>query len=308
MFSEEDTSDSLDEEVSNFPSTTTSTTTPTTTTDSPPVTSSTMSAAVPVDPWMTRTDNSPVVVQQQQQHDDDVVVDNNNNNNNNNIRMTTATTTTPKPAITTTQTEEEETQQALRKLKLSSKKLTSALHHISSDIDGRIGLTKGVVDTLGNSVRHMNESHQVSTKVSNTWEGATSTMTGWFTRVDQRLALSHKTKRLSSSLHQNVLQPLSTTTKETLGPSSRAIQEFDQTHGITRTTVTTLATGVDFLADSANAMTGRGRGDHDDNDIDNDIDNDELRMEDETQELDEDGLPSSFQSDDTPTSPDVVDV
>jgi len=234
------------------------------------------SSSLPIDPW-----NTPTLNQQQEEEE------------------------LPKPAVTTTKNEEEETREALEKLKVSSQKLTSTIQHISSNIDERIGLSKGV-DTIGHSVRHVNDTHQVSTKVSQTLEGATSKIGTWWNGIDQRLSLSSKTKAVTSSINESVVQPISTTTKEKLGQSSRAIKQFDQAHGITKTTAATLATGAEFLADSAIAITGGDNVAGADHEIDQDNSN-ELLMDDETQEIDNDGLPSSFQRD-TTTTPDIADV
>lgn len=146
--------------------------------------------------------------------------------------------TDPRPAVVAIT----DTEEAVGKLKVSTSKLGNAIKIVSTDLNERMGLSKGV-DKVTSSARQIDESHNVSGTV----KGATSKVGGWLSSIDQRFAISDKTRELSSSINESVVQPLSEKTSETFGQPGRVLKNFDETHGITRSTATSLASGAEFL-------------------------------------------------------------
>jgi len=176
--------------------------------------------------------------------------------------------TTPATAEGETFAPSSERSEALSHLRDSSSKLIT-------NLDSRIGLS-GAFGALGQSVKTLDE----KTHVSETVKSATGTIGGtlgsWFSSVDEKLNISSKTKELGSSIKQLVpTQEIS----EGFQKSTRALQSFDESHGITRSAANTLASGADFLT---NTITIESEENYDDT------------LQDD---LDQDGIPSSFQRD-----------
>lgn len=158
--------------------------------------------------------------------------------------------------------------QALSNLRASSSKL-------ATNLDSRLGLS-GALGALGQSVKNIDE----KTHVSETVKSATGTIGGtlgsWFSSVDEKLNISSKTKELGSSIKQMVpTQEIS----DGFQKSTRALSSFDESVGITKSVSSTLASGADFLN---NTIT-----------IESDEHNDACSPDD----LDHDGIPSSFTKD-----------
>ena len=161
-----------------------------------------------------------------------------------------------------------DTMEAISKLKVSSKRL-------ASNLDQKLGLSQAW-DKLGTSVRDVDE----KTHVSSTVKSAGTTLGNWFSAVDQQYRISATTASITSSLvHKLPTEELSAG----LASTTRAIQQFDQTHGITKTTASTLAEGADFLTHT----------------IANNNNNNENPSSTMTppndQDFDSEGLPTSFQ-------------
>jgi hypothetical protein len=152
--------------------------------------------------------------------------------------------------------------EAISKLKVSSQRL-------ASNLDTKLGLSQAW-DKIGTSVKTIDK----KTNVSSTVKSAGSTIGNWFSVVDQQFQISATSKGIGSSIAaivptEEIATGLATTT--------RALHEFDESHGITKTTAATLAGGADYLtntiAGSAKDADGGAR----------------------EQDVDADGLPSSFQ-------------
>lgn len=166
--------------------------------------------------------------------------------------------------------------EALSKLKMSSQRL-------ASNLDSKLGISNAF-GMLGNSVKHLDQ----QTHVSSTVKSAAGGIGSWFSSVDEKFQISKKGKDLGSSISSIVpTQEIS----QGIQQSTRALQTFDENHGITKTAASGLADGADFLTntigpngdegDAAIAETG-----------------DEAAADavtDQTDAVDGDGLPSSFQ-------------
>lgn len=186
-----------------------------------------------------------------------------------------ADTTSPPPAPPA------DTAKALSKLKFSSQRLVT-------NLDQKLGLSQAW-GVLGTSVKNIDEKAHVSSTVKT----AGSTLGSWFSGIDQQYNISEKSKGIGSTIAETgkgigskiaaivptdeISQGISTTT--------RAIQNFDENHGITKTTAVTLAEGADFLTN-----TIAGSGSHSANEPPPGT-----TGGDETGAVDDDGLPSSFQ-------------
>lgn len=157
--------------------------------------------------------------------------------------------------------------EALSKLKFSSQRL-------ASNLDSKLGLSSAF-GMLGNSVKQIDQ----KTHVSETVKSAGGAIGNWFSGLDQQFKISQKGKGLGSSISSMV-----PTDEISAGiqKSTRALQTFDENHGITKTTADTLAGGADFLT---NTIAGS----------DDDGAEAAAPPSDETTEVDGDGLPSSFQ-------------
>lgn len=152
--------------------------------------------------------------------------------------------------------------EALSKLSMSSQRL-------ASNLDSKLGLSQAW-GKLGTSVKTIDQ----KTNVSSTVKSAGSTIGNWFSVVDQQFHISATSKEIGSSIAAIVpTQEIATG----IASTTRALQDFDESHGITKTTAVTLAGGADYLTDS---IVGSP------NDVGGEDDAD----------TDDDGLPTSFQN------------
>ena len=171
-----------------------------------------------------------------------------------------------------------DTAEALSKLKFSSQRLVT-------NLDQKLGLSQAW-GMLGTSVKNIDEKAHVSSTV----KSAGSTLGTWFSGLDQQYHISEKSKGIGSTIAETgkgigttiaaivpteeISQGLTTTT--------RALQTFDENHGITKTTAATLAEGADFLTNTITGSGGNGG-------------ETPGTAGDDTAAVDADGLPSSFQ-------------
>jgi hypothetical protein len=152
--------------------------------------------------------------------------------------------------------------QALSKLKQSSQRLVT-------NLDQKLGLS-GIAQAIGQSVQQVDQQAHVSETV----QSARSSVTSWFQTVDQNYQLTHKSQQLGASL----LEVIPTEQIHSQWQSStRAWKELDESHGITKKAAETLAHGADMLS---NSLSGEAKDDNDE----------------ETNKVDNDGLPTSFQN------------
>lgn len=142
-----------------------------------------------------------------------------------------ATDTTPQE---TEQPPPTDTQKALESLRASSVRLGSAIQSTATDVDSKVGISK-TFTTLDEK-----------TRASQTFKGAATAIGGWLSSVDSQLGVTQKTKEIGSALNERVVEPI----KPTVEKSTRQLQTFDESHGITRSTASTLAKGADMLAQS----------------------------------------------------------
>ena len=166
-------------------------------------------------------------------------------------------------ASTTAGKSSSETAEALSKLQASSQRL-------ASNLDTKLGLSQAW-GKLGSSVKTIDQ----KTNVSSTVKSAGSTIGTWFSVVDQKFQISATGKEIGSSIASIVPTEEITTG---IATTTRALQEFDESHGITKTTAATLADGADFLTNTIGGSANDADGGEDDAD------------------LDADGLPTSFQN------------
>lgn len=127
-----------------------------------------------------------------------------------------------------------DTQKALESLKRSSVRLGSAIQSTASNVDSSIGISK--------TVTAIDE----KTRASHTFKGAATALGGWLSSVDSQFGVTQKTKELGHALNERVVEPIKPAVQE----SQRHLQTFDESHGITRSTASTLAKGADMLAQS----------------------------------------------------------
>jgi len=133
-----------------------------------------------------------------------------------------------------------DTQKALDSLKRSSIKLGSAISMTATEVDSKVGITKTV------------SALDQKTKASQTFKGAAMALGGWLSSVDSQLGVTQKTKELGTALNERVVEPI----KPVVMESTRNLQTFDEQHGITRSTASTLAKGADMLTQSLTGGAG----------------------------------------------------
>lgn len=152
--------------------------------------------------------------------------------------------------------------EAISKLKVSSQRL-------ASNLDSKLGISQAW-DKIGTSVKTIDQ----KTNVSSTVKSAGSTIGNWFSVVDQQFQISATSKGIGSSIAAIVpTEEIATG----LANTTRVLHEFDESHGITKTTAATLAGGADYLT---NTISGNP------NDADGEA---------HEEDVDADGLPTSFQ-------------
>ena len=148
--------------------------------------------------------------------------------------------------------------EAYEKLKQSSISLGTALSSVSADINSRFHISEKA-DTVATSVRNVDGQLQVSKSVK---DAAGSIGSWWSTNVGPTLGAA------ASQVKQKVDPSIKTTTSvignqvsdsgvnhafQNIGSS---IQSFDDQHNVSATALTTLASGVDWVAKS---ITPAGR-------------------------------------------------
>lgn len=160
-----------------------------------------------------------------------------------------------------------DTAEAISKLKMSSQRL-------ASNLDQKLNFS-GAWSALGNSVKQIDQ----QTHVSQTVKSGVSGVGSWFSSVDQQFQITEKGKEIGSSIGSIVpTQELSSGIQK----STRAIQNFDQSHKITASVTSTLADGADLLANTIGGSNDAG-----------DV---AATQTDQVADVDQDGLPSSFQN------------
>lgn len=178
-----------------------------------------------------------------------------------------------------------DTEQALSKLKVSGARLGSALTATTSDIDKKLGISS-VITSFGTKVKEVDEQTQVSGHVTAAVKNVSSTLGAFLSNVDDRLQISSKSKEIGGSLGTSISNIVSS---DSVKKTTTAVKDFDETHGVTRSTANTLAAGVDILA---NAIGG-GKSEEPAAPPSHSL---ELSARvDAVERVDEDGLPSSFQ-------------
>lgn len=181
---------------------------------------------------------------------------------------------TANDAAAATPTDEEQqppsdTSEAINKLKTSS-------HRLASNLDQKLNIS-GAWSALGNSVKQIDQ----QTHVSKTVKSGASGIGSWFSTVDQKFQITEKGKEIGSSIGSIVpTQDLSTG----LQKSTRAIQNFDESHKITASVTSTLADGANLLASTIGGSQDAGTGEA------------AAAASDQVNDVDKDGLPSSFQN------------
>jgi len=200
----------------------------------------------------------------------------------------TAAGTTAAAGTTTDETLEDgeppvDKTEALSKLKMSSQRL-------ASNLDQKLGISNAF-GFMGTQVKQLDQQTHVSETVKNAAGGIGS----WFSSVDEKFKLSQKGKDIGSSISNIVpTQEISAGIQQ----STRALQTFDNNHGITKTAASGLADGADFLTNSIGPSKDEG-----DADVVMAADADGAAaaaapaapVVDEVDAVDSDGLPSSFQ-------------
>jgi hypothetical protein len=142
-----------------------------------------------------------------------------------------------------------DTMRAVASLKESSARLGSAFGSSASGVDQKLGLTR----TLG--------ALDEKTHVSQSVKYVGGALGEWWSSIDSKLGVTETAKELSTDFNKNIVKPLQATT--VVQESTRNLQTFDETHGITRSAASTLAKGADMLA---NSLVGGGSNNDPDDD------------------------------------------
>lgn len=174
-----------------------------------------------------------------------------------------------------------DTAEALSKLKFSSQRLVT-------NLDQKLGLSQAW-GVLGTSVKNIDEKAHVSSTV----KSAGNTLGSWFSGLDQQYNISEKSKGIGSTIAEtskgigSTIAAIVPTEEISQGitTTTRALQNFDENHGITKTTAATLAEGADFLTNTIARSNSSSAGETPPGAV----------RGDETGAVDADGLPSSFQ-------------
>lgn len=134
-----------------------------------------------------------------------------------------------------------DTMRAVASLKESSARLGSAFGSSASGVDQKLGLTR----TLG--------ALDEKTHVSQAVKSVGGALGEWWSSIDSKLGVTETAKELTTDFNRNIVKPLKAT--PVVQTSTRNLQTFDETHGITRSAASTLAKGADMLA---NSLVGGG--------------------------------------------------
>mmetsp|Transcript_17986 Transcript_17986/g.30634 ORF Transcript_17986/g.30634 Transcript_17986/m.30634 type:complete len:229 (-) Transcript_17986:1759-2445(-) len=176
-----------------------------------------------------------------------------------------------------------DTEEALSKLKVSGARLGSALSATTSDIDKKLGISN-VITSFGTKVREVDEQTKVSGHVTAAVKNVSTTLGALLSGVDDKLQIYNKSKEIGGTLGTSFSTVLSS---DPVKKTTTAVKDFDETHGVTRSTANTLAAGVDLLA---NAIGG--------GESEKPAADESLLLSarvDSVEKVDSDGIPSSFQ-------------
>jgi hypothetical protein len=174
--------------------------------------------------------------------------------------------------------ESTEKAEAISKFKESTSKLGSALSSNTAALGQKLGITEAF-SAIGTSVRKVDENAKVTETVKSAGSSFGSWLSTSFSAIDQKYHVSTTSKGIGSSISAAINEVVP---PELIGnaykSTSKGLSDFDEAHGITKVTVTTLAAGADLLAGTlplpATATSGP--------------------ISDDTLALDGDGIPTSF--------------
>mmetsp|Transcript_49717 Transcript_49717/g.74110 ORF Transcript_49717/g.74110 Transcript_49717/m.74110 type:complete len:242 (-) Transcript_49717:1979-2704(-) len=190
--------------------------------------------------------------------------------------------TAPIPTVTSAETEE-----AISKLKASSANLGTAISSTTTGLSDRIGLS-GALSSLNQGVKQVDEQAHISMTVASTAASVGSWLSQSITSVNEKYQISEKSQKVASSVTQKSKELVDHTgvgevLKQGVETTSRTIHTLDEQHGITKQTATALASGADLLTNSIAAVQ-----------ISDESEAGEEQEETEGEQLDSDGLPTSF--------------
>lgn len=172
--------------------------------------------------------------------------------------------------------ESNETTKAISRLKESTFKLGSVLSSNTASLDQKLGISNAF-SAIGLSVMKVDE----DIKVSKTVKSAGSSIGSWFSNsfsaIDQKFQVTTKSKDIGTSISAAINEVVP---PELIGNAVKGLSNFDQAHGITKTTAITLAAGADLLAESLPSPSAQQAA--------------APPKTDDSLMLDEDGIPTSF--------------
>ena len=120
-----------------------------------------------------------------------------------------------------------------------------------------------------------------SSDLSKTVKSAGSSIGSWFSNsfsaIDQKFQVTTKSKDIGTSISAAINEVVP---PELIGNAVKGLSNFDQAHGITKTTAITLAAGADLLAESLPSPSAQQAA--------------APPKTDDSLMLDEDGIPTSF--------------
>ena len=137
-----------------------------------------------------------------------------------------------------------DTEEAIHKLKVSGARLGTAVKDTTVDIDKTFGISN-VLSSFGTKVKEVDDKTQVSGHVTSVVKNASSVIGALLSNVDDRLQISTKSKEIGGTLGSSVSAVLGS---DPVQKTATAVKDFDETHGVTRSTASTLAVGADMLA------------------------------------------------------------
>lgn len=194
-----------------------------------------------------------------------------------------------------------EASEALSKLKQSSFRLGGAVATTASSWGQSLGINSAL-SSLSSSVKNLDSEHGVTQNITSVGSSFGSWISSSVKQVDEQLQVSQKVKEVDEQFQvsqktKDLGSAVGQKTKElgsavgTVIPAQEigsSIKNFDETHGIVKGTASTLAAGADLLTSSITAIKTDGP-------MPVEADPTLTLAPDETDELDQDGLPSSFQ-------------
>ena len=146
----------------------------------------------------------------------------------------------------------------------------------TASLDQKLGISNAF-SAIGLSVMKVDE----DIKVSKTVKSAGSSIGSWFSNsfsaIDQKFQVTTKSKDIGTSISAAINEVVP---PELIGNAVKGLSNFDQAHGITKTTAITLAAGADLLAESLPSPSAQQAA--------------APPKTDDSLMLDEDGIPTSF--------------